>query len=162
LPEALKSQKIRKVSYFLADLDNANYDIKTQWKDVTGISMGKVAISIPNVVGRNVSFIEVPQTYGKWVGNSIVQFGSSVNVSFTCIEAPSIATDYVVTLQFDSAAGTKTRSFSMNASSTLAPIVRFDELPLVPVSGKQYECTARLKTASGVFITSITQIITWQ
>lgn len=162
LPDALQSQKTRKVTFFLADLDNANYDIKTQWREVTGLSMGKVAVSIPGVVGRNVSFIVLPQTYGKWVGNSIAQFGSSVNVSFTCTEAPSVATDYVVTLRFGTAAGTKTKTFSMRAGSTIAPIVRFDDLPLVPTSGSQYECTARLNTASGTFVTEFTQTITWQ
>lgn len=162
LPAALQSQATHKVTFFLADLDNANYDIKTQWREVTGLSMGKVAVSIPGVVGRNVSFVVLPQTYGKWVGNSIAQFGSSVNVSFTCTEAPSVATDYVVTLRFGSVAGTKTKTFSMRAGSTLAPIVRFDDLPLVPTSGRQYECTARLNTASGTFVTEFTQVITWQ
>lgn len=162
LPEELQEQYTHKVTFFLADLDTANYNIKTQWKNTTGISMGKVAVSIPGVVGRNVSFVAMPQTFGKWVGKSISQFGNSVNVSFTCTEAPSVATDYVVTLQFGSAAGAKTKTFSMAAGSTLAPMVRFDDLPLVPVSGRQYECTARLNTASGAFVADIKQTITWQ
>jgi hypothetical protein len=161
LPDVLQSQKSRKVTFFLADLDNANYDIKTQWRDVTGVSMGKVAVSIPGVVGRNVSFVLLPQTYGKWEGNSIVQFGSNVNVSFTCIEAPSVATTYNVVLQFGNA-GSKTKTFSMAAGSTLAPLVQFTDLPVVPTAGQSYQCTARLLTTSGTFITEIKQTITWQ
>lgn len=165
LPSSLQVQYTRTVSFFLADLDNANYDIKTQWRDVTGLAMGKPGISIPNMAGYAVRFSLVALTYGTWVGQSIAQTLSGVNVSFKCTEAPSETTTYQVVLKFGNA-GQRTKTFTQQAGTTLSQMVQFatSELPISPTNGTTYTCTATLNAISGnntIFVTSFSQDITW-
>lgn len=153
-----------KVSFFLADLDSDNAKasaVKTTWTSVTGLSMGCYAISVPEIVGYTVDFIL--GHYGKWSNGSMAQIGSNINVGFVCTEAPTEATTYIIDFSMGTTGGSKSKSFTLSAGSTLFPLQTF-EPTLVPVVGKTYTCEARLSAKLGnnkVFITSYTQNITW-
>lgn len=153
-----------KVSFFLADLDSDNAKasaVKTTWTSVTGLSMGSYAISVPEIVGYTIDFIL--GHYGKWSNGSMAQAGSNINVGFVCTEAPTEATTYIIDFSMGTTGGSKSKSFTLSAGSTLFPLQTFEPTS-VPVVGKTYTCEARLSVMLGnnkVFITSYTQDITW-
>lgn len=153
-----------KVSFFLADLDSDNAKasaVKTTWTSVTGLSMGSYAISVPEIVGYTIDFIL--GHYGKWSNGSMAQVGSNINVGFVCTEAPTEATTYIIDFSMGTTGGSKSKSFTLSAGSTLFPLQTFEPTS-VPVVGKTYTCEAKLSAMLGnnkVFITSYTQNITW-
>jgi hypothetical protein len=153
-----------KVSFFLADLDSDNAKasaVKTTWTSVTGLSMGSYAISVPEIVGYTIDFIL--GHYGKWSNGSMAQFGSNINVRFVCTEAPTEVTTYEIDFSMGTTGGSKSKSFTLSAGSTLVPMQTFEPTS-VPVIGRTYTCEAKLSAIQGnnkVFITSYKQDITW-
>ena len=167
LPSNLKTNATRTVSFFLSDINDVNSNIKNSWINTNNLHMGVQAISIPGAVAKTVKFETVStEKYGVWTNGTITKRGANISVSWTLSTVPTQTTNYEVRLEVNNQLSTVKRTFTIDPSLPLTPVLSWGtmDLSLVPFQGQTLTCEAILYAIDGsqtIRLATASGTITW-
>lgn len=150
-PEELKKEATLPVTFFLANPDDLNKEIRGSWQNISSQQVStSQAIAIP---GGHYDAVKIMYTdksqYGEFTLGTVSQFsGTTLIIDITMQSAPTVDTDYKIVVTFPAAgSGTVTFSVSANQSSLLSRTTF--TAPMGQTSGT-YEWDAQLYAVTGL------------